>query len=184
MNKDPGLAHPSGGYFKFLEPETSEYTIEDIAHHLAQINRYNGGCRYPYSVAQHCVNASRIVAPEFAFEALMHDAAEFAFGDMTSPLKRMCDDYRVLLEAGERALAARFGLPETMSPQVKLADMQMLKLEKEHLLAQPNAHPRAAWPEWDDYHLEPHIAKYVSLHEMSWSSAKRMFLLRYEQLMS
>ena len=183
-DQDPGLCLPSGGYFKFLDPDTSEYTIGDIAHHLGQLARYNGGGRYHFSVAQHCVNASWIVAPEFALEALMHDAAEFAFGDMTSPLKRLCHDYRALLETAERSIAARFDLPLIMSPEVKLADMQLLKLEKEHLVPMANSYPRAAWPAWDDYHLDPSVAKFVDLRSLTTERARDMFLERYEVLTS
>lgn len=178
----PGLALPSGGYYQFFAPHLSDYTIEDVAHMLAQNNRYNGGCRYPYSVAQHSVNCSRIVAPEFALEALMHDAAEFAFGDMTSPLKQRCPDYCSFLQAGEHEMSARFDLPLKLSPEVKLADMQMLKLEKEHLLAAPNAHPQADWPEWEDYILHPSVAKLALLSELSWIGARRLFLYRYYEL--
>ena len=182
LPKIPGLALPSGGYYQFFDPHLSDYTIEDIAHLLAQNNRYNGGCRYPYSVAQHSVNCSRIVAPQFALEALMHDAAEFAFGDMTSPLKRRCPEYCGFLEAGEREISVRFGLPLTMSPEVKLADLQMLKLEKEHLLAAPDAHPQADWPEWEAYVLDPSVAKLAILSELIWIGARRMFLNRYYEL--
>lgn len=182
-DQDPGLCLPSGGYFKFLDPCGSEYYIEDIAHHLSHLNRYNGGTHYPYSVAQHSINASRIVAPEFAFEALMHDAAEFAFGDMTSPLKRLCGDYRGLLEAAEISIARKFGLPLTISPEVKLADMQMLKLEKEHLVPKPHTYERAAWPKWDEYHLDPSVAKMATLHQLPPSVVRKTFLKRYWELL-
>jgi uncharacterized protein len=182
VNQDPGIALPSGGYFKFLEPETSDFTIEDIAHNLSHIARYNGAARYHYSVALHSVNVSRLVPEEFAFEALMHDAAEAFFGDMTSPLKRLCGDYCKLLEAGEAEVAKRFNLPFPHSPEVKHADMQALWAEKSHLIPTADNHPRAAWPEWDDYTLPREVLKYVVLVEMNPWEAKRRFLDRYSEL--
>lgn len=182
MTQDPGLALPSGGYFKFLEPETSEFEIEDIAHNLSHVCRYGGGSKYHFSVAQHCVNASFIVAPEFALEALLHDAAEAFFGDMTSPLKRLCRDYVLLLEAAEVVVARRFGVPERLSPEVKLADMQLLKLEKEHLVPTADNYHRAAWPDWDGYELAPELHKFVTLRELTHKQARTSFLLRFEAL--
>lgn len=182
MTQDPGLALISGGYFKFLEPETSEFEIEDIAHNLSHVCRYGGGSRYHFSVAQHCVNASFIVPPAFALEALLHDAAEAFFGDMTSPLKRLCPDYVRLLEAAELVVARRFGVPEKLSPEVKLADMQLLLVEKNHLVPHANAHPRAAWPDWDGYELAPELRKFVTLHELTHKQARTSFLNRFEAL--
>lgn len=180
--KEPGIALPSGGYFKFLDPEGSTFGIEDIAHNLSHICRYNGASIYHYSVALHSVNVSYLVPQEFALEGLLHDAAEAFFGDMTSPLKALCPDYSALLAAAEAHVCERFGVQHPHSPEVKLADMQALYLEKTHLVPTADAHPCAYWPEWDAYQVEPAQAARVLLWEMTPGEGKRRFLRRFEEL--
>src|ERR1700757_1336901 len=77
----------SGKRFSLLEPQPDQICIEDIAHALSLQARFTGHVKYHYSVAQHCWYASQIVAPEFALEALMHDASEAYIGDMSRPMK-------------------------------------------------------------------------------------------------
>lgn len=67
-------------------------TIEEIAHSLAQINRFTGHALRPYSVAEHsllvCSMASDAGAPpEVQLAALLHDAHEAFVGDVSSPVK-------------------------------------------------------------------------------------------------
>lgn len=124
----------SGGLFDFGDPGGSEFTIEDIAHNLSNICRFNGGCDSFYSVAQHSVGVSLILeGTGFERYGLLHDAAEAFYGDMTTWLKKLCPDYRAQLERGEDAVARRFGLPSTMPEQVKRADYLMLAIERRRL---------------------------------------------------
>jgi hypothetical protein len=62
--------------------------ILDIAHSLSLQCRYNGACKFFYSVAQHSEFVSRHVPPEDALAALLHDAEEAYTSDMTTPLKK------------------------------------------------------------------------------------------------
>lgn len=66
--------------------------IDDIAHHLAQINRYTGACSRPFSVAEHSLLVERIghqrgATPILRLALLMHDAHEAYTCDMSSPAK-------------------------------------------------------------------------------------------------
>lgn len=66
--------------------------IKDVAHHLAQINRYTGACSRPYSVAEHSLLVERIgqqrgATPVLRLALLMHDAHEAYTSDMSSPAK-------------------------------------------------------------------------------------------------
>src|ERR1700734_2059257 len=83
----PSIMLHSGAWFDFAAPHSSRFTIEDIAHGLANICRYSGQCNRFYSVAEHSVLVSEI-AVGFELEALMHDAAEAFLGDITRPLKQ------------------------------------------------------------------------------------------------
>jgi uncharacterized protein len=67
--------------------------LKDIAHHLAQINRYTGACSRPYSVAEHSLLVERIgqqrgATPILRLALLMHDAHEGYTTDLSSPAKR------------------------------------------------------------------------------------------------
>lgn len=131
----PSILVRSGQYFDFLAPETFDWgRVDDIAWGLAQVNRYGGHTKHPYSVAQHSYLASFLVSPAFAFEALMHDAHEAFVGDMMTPLKIICPDYAAVEHRAEAAMRAAFGLPAKMSPEVKGADLTMLAWEYDQLL--------------------------------------------------
>jgi 5'-deoxynucleotidase YfbR-like HD superfamily hydrolase len=84
----PTIMLRSGAWFDFCAPASSDFTIDDIAHGLANICRYSGQCSSFYSVAEHSILVSE-TAKGFEFEALLHDAAEAFLGDITRPLKQM-----------------------------------------------------------------------------------------------
>ncbi|HET6960613.1 MAG TPA: hypothetical protein VFI56_28700 [Vicinamibacterales bacterium] len=105
----------SGKMYWPADPRADEIHIEDLAHHLATTNRFGGAAGEPYSVAQHLVLASTIVAPEFALETLMHDGAEGLTGcDLIRPVKRsgamgvLWEDFEA---KNQRVVHERFGLP-------------------------------------------------------------------------
>src|SRR5207248_1661023 len=93
-------------------PRAEDICIEDIAHGLAMTCRYGGQCLRFYSVSEHSVLVSRLVAPEFAREALLHDASEAYIGDMIRPLKYQPEMAEFLRaeSAIEHCVADRFGL--------------------------------------------------------------------------
>ena len=81
----------SGKPFFPMDPRPEEIRIEDIAHSLSMQCRFNGHTKWFYSVAQHCsIMAEAMMSDgyaEYAFEALMHDAAEAYIGDLIRPVK-------------------------------------------------------------------------------------------------
>ncbi len=100
--------------------------IEDIAHGLARVARWNGQTKgaHAFSVAQHCVLVERITAElqtgltkETRLMALLHDAPEYVIGDLISPFKVVIGfNYKTLELKLQSAIHLRFGLPATLPP--------------------------------------------------------------------
>lgn len=123
-----------GSYFDFAAPETSAFTIEDIAHGLAMTCRFAGQCRRHYSVAQHSFHVSQVVPSQHAYQGLMHDAPEAFVGDMAKPLKIMLPDYRAIEKHVESAVFSRFKVATPLPPTIKEADIRMLVTEQHQLM--------------------------------------------------
>jgi 5'-deoxynucleotidase YfbR-like HD superfamily hydrolase len=121
----------SGRRLDLLDPSPMDIEIEDIAHGLARVARWNGQTvgEHAFSVAQHSVVVEEIVAhiqpdiePRWRLAALLHDASEYVIGDMISPFKAALGyDYKLFEERLENAIHTRFGLPaKTPAPIKKL----------------------------------------------------------------
>jgi uncharacterized protein len=119
----------SGRRLDLLDPSPLDVEIEDIAHGLARVARWNGQTLgpYPFSVAQHALLVEAIAGwrrvglpPKTALAVLLHDAAEYVIGDMISPFKAVLGDAYKETEA--KVLAAvmlRFGLPPEISGAIR-----------------------------------------------------------------
>lgn len=173
-----GIALLSGGLFDYNNPEDSDVTIEDIATALSNVCRFSGHIHYFYPVAQHCVNASLIVPPEFAFDALMHDTAEAFTNDLPTPLKWAVPVFKELEVRIEAAMAKKFGFNYPFGPEVKLADLQMLRMEKEKI-----KRDKSHWQMLEGIEIED-VKPLVDLHAMSPNKAKELYLNRYQELTS
>ncbi len=138
----PTILTHSGHYFDFINPQDSVILIEDIAWALSHICRFTGHVSEPYSVGQHSLLVSSIVPPEDSLAGLLHDAAEAYLGDVSSPLKQLLNDYKILEENVEQAIFRTFGLPDNLPKSVKHADLVMLATEKRDLLPE---HTETEW---------------------------------------
>jgi len=117
----------SGRRLDLLNPSPLDIEVEDIAHGLARVARWNGQTRgdHAFSVAQHCVLVTEIaahLAPEMAREeklaALLHDAPEYVVGDMISPFKAALGlDYKAFERQLLAAIHIRFGLAAGTPPK-------------------------------------------------------------------
>jgi len=119
----------SGRRLDLLDPSPMDIEIDDIAHGLARVARWNGQTvgDHPFSVAQHSVVVEEIaahlepgLAPRWRLAALLHDAAEYVIGDMISPFKAALGlDYRTFEDRLETAIHVRFGLPARTPAAIK-----------------------------------------------------------------
>ena len=135
----------SGKHFDFTNVTADSICIDDIACALSNICRFTGQVQDFYSVAQHSVHVSYLVEPEFALEALLHDAAEAYCSDINSQLKKLLADYQRQIAVVEKVIASKFGLPLSMSAPVKRADLIMLATERRDLDLDDGKH----WPMLD-----------------------------------
>lgn len=127
----------SGRRLDLLDPSPLDIEIEDIAHGLARVARWNGQTHGPhaYSVAQHSLAVEAIFArlhPQAEqpalLTALLHDGAEYVIGDMISPFKAVLGpEYKEVEARLSSAIHLRFSLPpllaNTLKKRIKEADM-------------------------------------------------------------
>lgn len=137
----------SGRRLDLIDPSPLDIEIEDIAHGLARVARWNGQTigDNAFSVAQHSVIVMQIceflkpnISPQEKMMALLHDAPEFVIGDMISPFKNALGiDYRIFEDKLERAIHLRFGLlpktPPALKKLIKKADRICAWFEAVHL---------------------------------------------------
>ena len=126
----------SGRRLQILDPSPLDIEIEDIAHGLSFLARWNGQTtgEYPFSVAQHSLLVEDIFSKQFPkmdnqskLFALLHDAAEYVIGDMISPLKSHIGiNYEELDGKLTMAICIRFNIPtkkiKIIKRCIKMAD--------------------------------------------------------------
>lgn len=164
------LTH-SGRHIDLIDPQPDMIRIEDIIKGLSRESRFAGQTKYYYTVAQHSVVASKIVDPEFALEALLHDASEAYIKDIPRPLKHLLPDYCRIEDKLQAVIRARFGLPESQSDQVTSADRTMLATERRDLMPDDDAD----WPILAG--VRPMDAKLIAIN------SNRAELLFYQRFM-
>ena len=118
----------SGRRLDLLEPSPADIEIEDIAHGLARVSRWNGQTVGPHalSVAQHSSLVEAIAGglnPDWSaswqLACLLHDAPEYVIGDLISPFKAAIGlDYKAFELRLLAAIHRRFGLPEHLPEEV------------------------------------------------------------------
>jgi 5'-deoxynucleotidase YfbR-like HD superfamily hydrolase len=144
-----------GRPFSLSDPRPEDVRIETIAHSLAQQCRWTGQTRAFYSIAQHCIDVSFIVEPEYALAGLLHDASEAYIGDVSSPLKWLLETrapgvLKTIEGMIHLAIASRFDTPYPFPPEVKHADMVAAATERRDLLTDWDQHGIDwidGWPE-------------------------------------
>lgn len=137
--RGPCMTTASGRRFYPGDPRPEEIDIWDIANSLSRICRFNGHIKDNldlYSVAQHsCLVCDYVEDPKLKLAALLHDATEFAVGDMTTPVKILHTDRKNIEWHIDVAIAERFGLdPKDFShPDIKRQDIRAVLTEHRDL---------------------------------------------------
>lgn len=133
----------SGRRLNILEPSPLDIEIDDIAHVLSRLARWNGQTsgNYGLSVAQHSIIVEQIMhlnssklKNKWRLASLLHDAPEYIIGDMITPLKSaLSNEYKAIDENLQQAIHIRFGLPailpEAINESIKVADKMAAWLE-------------------------------------------------------
>ena len=119
----------SGRRLDLLDPAAADVEIEDIAHGLARVARWNGQTlgQHAFSVAQHSLLVDEIARDRnrewpsrWRLAALLHDAPEYVVGDLISPFKTAIGlDYKAFEQRLLAAIHARFGLPALLPEEVQ-----------------------------------------------------------------
>ena len=87
MSKLDWMQTYTGEHFSFTNIESNNICIQDIAHSLSLICRFNGHCQEFYSVAQHSIHVADMCAGITQLHGLLHDAAEAYTNDIVRGLK-------------------------------------------------------------------------------------------------
>ena len=170
----------TGAKFDPLGENIGKFNIVDIAHALAMQCRFGGHTRRFYSVAEHCVNASKlppliVVEEKWAenkwecLSSLLHDASEAYLVDIPRPIKHSLElkGYRKLEKIVQQQIDAQFGTNHELA---KPYDEAMLSIEIHQLMPNP-----------EDYDVQPNPGKFA-LECLSPAQAERRFLDRFYQL--
>ncbi len=179
----------SGRVLDLLDPSPFDIEIDDIAHGLARVARWNGQTtgEHPFSVAQHSLVVLDILAvtapglnAKAKLMALLHDAPEYVIGDMISPFKAALGlDYRAFEDRLAAAIHQRFALPAHPAPalkaQIKKADVMCAWLEAVQLARFDEA-------EANRFFKRPPPAACVQLVPWSAAEAQAHFLAAFRTL--
>ncbi len=119
----------SGRRLDLLDPSPLDIEVEDIAHGLARVARWNGQTSggHALSVAQHsllvedlCTHFRPDLDRRWRLAALLHDAPEYVIGDMISPFKAALGlDYKSFEHRLLDAIHMRFGIPVSVPDRIE-----------------------------------------------------------------
>jgi 5'-deoxynucleotidase YfbR-like HD superfamily hydrolase len=185
----------SGRRLDLLDPSPLDVEIEDIAHGLARVARWNGQTSgaHIFSVAQHTLLVEAVMRAQspridarLRLAALLHDAPEYVIGDMISPFKAVLGgDYKAVEKRLLAAIHIRFGLPPELDApivrQIKTADRGAAYLEATELAGFAATEAKRL------FGRDPSLPETVKADYLTpWSAAKaeKRFLARFKSLIA
>jgi hypothetical protein len=116
----------------------ADVSLGDIAWTLSGINRFNGRSDPLYTVAEHCIALSRVVPPQLALAALIHDAAEAYIGDVITPVKLAFPGISKLENGILLAICECFLVDPLLLNDVKWWDWHMCRTEAQQIMGDPD----------------------------------------------
>lgn len=147
-HKDGWIQSYLGKKINIFDFDTSQIHIEDIAHHLSMICRFNGAVMRPYYVSDHSIRVYKCLKETNASKidqlwGLLHDAGEAYANDLARPQKMQPEysEYRKIESNVLKVIAKKFNLPAEIPEIVKYYDTVLLVTEKRDLLR----HPKLNW---------------------------------------
>jgi len=181
----------SGRRLDLLDPSPLDIELDDIAHGLSRVARWNGQTHgdFPFSVAQHSVLVEHIAVTlkpgleaRWRLAALLHDAAEYVIGDLISPFKTAVGlDYKAFEHRLEAAIHLRFGLPVDLPPSIsrliKQADHQSAYYEAITLAGFNRTEAR-------QFFGVPRLDRTPEMEPLPSRRAQEIFVTRYKALTS
>lgn len=188
----------SGRRLNLLDPSPLDIEIEDIAHGLARVARWNGQTHgdHAYSVAEHCLLVEEFVVrlkPDlehrWRLAALLHDAPEYVIGDMISPFKSvMGGDYKVVEARLQAAIHQRFGLPRELPEPIrklaKKADIMSAYFEAVELAGFDDEEADKIFGRPKGFEADAEGKLRIGLKPLPASQAQTVFLSRFHELSS
>ena len=150
-------------------PRSGDICIEDIAHALSLICRFNGHTETFYSVAEHCIWVSKLVSRKNALAGLLHDAAEAYFADVSSPVKDVLPGIQAMEDNLLRVIMRKFKVFYNRD-DIKRADWIMCATEARDLIGDTTG--------W--YLPMPPMA--MKIQPVSPATAERIYLERFKEL--
>ena len=182
----------SGRRLDLLDPTPFDIEIEDIAHGLAFVARWNGQTHgdWPYSVAEHSLLVEDIfgrlnpgIEPVWRLVALLHDAPEYVIGDMISPVKSaLGSEYGAMDQRLSAAVHRRFGLPATipaaLKKKVKMADRISARLEAVQIAGFSESEAKKLFPLQNE-----HILSVLNITLRPPAEVRAAYLVRFTELM-
>lgn len=180
---EPVIRTFSGRYVNPLNLRLEDVDVNDIAHHLSLINRFNGATRHPINVASHSLFVALLCAQHpiaIQIQALFHDASEAYLGDVTKWVKRAPEmsAYRKAEAHAQHIVYQAIGVPTVEASIIEWADWLMVRAEHEsiHGFGVPvDGEAALKYPPLSDAEhnllrdihwqpLEPGTARYAFLH--------------------
>ena len=160
--------------------------LEDIAHHLSQLNRF-GACARPYSVAEHSLLVVQIMehagvtSPHVLMAGLMHDAHEAYTSDLSTPMKDAVGPaWHAVENRVKHAVRRHFSVlvaSQSGAQAIKAADLTALSTERAQLMP-PDG------PDWPCTRMHPPISWAVLADRlrMSWEDWRQAFIDKHDEL--
>ena len=170
MKRNTWFCTFTGRKFHAFDPQPEDISLQDIAHALALVNRYNGMTVFPMSVGYHSLLVAQHAKPEYQLEGLLHDASEAYIMDVPRPWKPFFTNYSVCEDLLMQVIADKFNFKYPLPEQIHVIDNKLLHTEAIQLLP---------GNDWADGKL---AYKDMILQEKNWREIEATFIHVFNQL--